>query len=144
MAALIVGGLMFMMPLTQSGLIAPLYTLPPELKEVQLELQRLQTEIDAASGMEDYKRAAELKTDRINLQAEFNLERDVWQREHELDETIEEEDIAEVVASWTGIPVARMMETEADKLLRMEDALHQRIIGQDEAVAAISDAIRRA
>jgi len=121
-----------------------LYTLPPELKEVQLELQRLQTEIDAASAVEDYKRAAELKTERINLQAQFSVQRDVWQREHQLDETIEEEDIAEVVASWTGIPVAQMMETEAEKLLRMEEALHQRIVGQDEAVAAISDAIRRA
>jgi ATP-dependent Clp protease ATP-binding subunit ClpC len=121
-----------------------LYTLPPELKAMQLELQRLQTEIDAASALENYKRAAELKTERINVQAEFNLKREMWQQEHELDETIGEEDIAEVVASWTGIPVAQMMETEAEKLLRMEDALHQRIIGQDEAVAAVSDAIRRA
>ena len=121
-----------------------LYTLPPELKATQIELQRLQTEIDAASVMEDYKRAAELKTERINIQAEFNLQREMWQQEHQLDETVEEEDIAEVVASWTGIPVAQMMETEAEKLLRMEDALHQRIIGQDEAVAAVSDAIRRA
>ena len=121
-----------------------LYTLPPELKEMQLELQRLQTEIDAASALENYKRAAELKTERINVQAEFNLQREVWQQEHELDETIGEEDIAEVVASWSGIPVAQMMETEADKLLRMEEALHQRIIGQKEAVAAVSDAIRRA
>jgi ATP-dependent Clp protease ATP-binding subunit ClpC len=121
-----------------------LYTLPPGLKEMQIELQRLQTDIDAASNVEDYKRAAELKTERINLQAEFNLQREMWQREHQLDETIEEEDIAEVVASWTGIPVAQMMETEAEKLLRMEDALRQRIIGQDEALGAISDAIRRA
>jgi ATP-dependent Clp protease ATP-binding subunit ClpC len=121
-----------------------LYTLPPELKAMQLELQRLQTEIDAASTLENYKRAAELKTERINVQAEFNLKREMWQQEHQLDETIGEEDIAEVVASWTGIPVAQMMETEAEKLLRMEDALHQRIIGQDEAVAAVSDAIRRA
>ena len=121
-----------------------LYTLPPELKEMQLELQRLQTEIDAASALENYKRAAELKTERINVQAEFNLQREVWQQEHELDETIGEEDIAEVVMSWTGIPIAQMMETEAEKLLRMEEALHQRIIGQNEAVAAVSDAIRRA
>ncbi len=121
-----------------------LYTLPPELKARQSELQRLQTEIEAASVVEDYKRAAELKTERINVQAEFNLQREMWQQEHQLDETIEEEDIAEVVASWTGIPVAQMMETEAEKLLRMEEALHQRIIGQDEAVAAVSDAIRRA
>nr|HID12327.1 AAA family ATPase [Anaerolineae bacterium] len=121
-----------------------LHTLPPDLKAMQLELQRLQTEIEAASAVEDYKRAAELKTERINLQAEFNLKREMWQQEHQLDETIEEEDIAEVVASWTGIPVAQMMETEAEKLLRMEDAMHQRIIGQDEAVAAVADAIRRA
>ena len=121
-----------------------LYTLPPELKAMQLELQRLQTEIDAASAVEDYKRAAELKTERINVQAQFNLNREMWQQEHQLDETIGEGDIAEVVASWTGIPVSQMMETEAEKLLRMEDALHERIIGQDEAVAAVSDAIRRA
>ena len=121
-----------------------LFTLPPELKAMQLELQRLQTEIDAASAVEDYKRAAELKTERINVQAEFNLQREIWQREHQIDETVGEEDIAEVVASWTGIPVAQMLETEAEKLLRMEEALHQRIIGQDEPVAAVSDAIRRA
>ncbi len=121
-----------------------LHTLPPELKKIQVALQRLQTETDAASGVEDYKLAAELKTERINLQAEFSLAREVWRRDNELDETIEEGDIAEVVASWTGIPVARMMETEAEKLLRMEEALHERIVGQNEAVEAISDAIRRA
>jgi ATP-dependent Clp protease ATP-binding subunit ClpC len=104
----------------------------------------LQTEIDAASAVENYERAAELKTERINLQAEFNLQREVWQQENQLDEMIAEEDIAQVVASWTGIPVAQMLETEAEKLLRMEEALHQRIVGQDEAVAAVSDAIRRA
>jgi ATP-dependent Clp protease ATP-binding subunit ClpC len=121
-----------------------LHTLPPELKEMHVKLQQLQTEIDAASGMEDYQRAAELKTERINLQAEFNLKREMWQQENQLDETIEEQDIAEVVATWTGIPVARMMETESEKLLRMEDAIHERIVGQEEAVAAVSDAIRRA
>lgn len=121
-----------------------LYTLPPELKAIQSELQRLQTEIEAASAVENYERAAELKTERINLQGEFNAERETWQQEHQLDETIGEDDIAEVVASWTGIPVAQMLETEAERLLRMEDALHEHVIGQDEAVAAVSDAIRRA
>jgi len=121
-----------------------LHTLPPELKDMHVRLQQLQTEIDAASNMEDYQRAAELKTERINLQAEFNLQREMWQKENQLDETIEEQDIAEVVAKWTGIPVSRMMETESEKLLRMEDAIHERIVGQEEAVAAVSDAIRRA
>jgi ATP-dependent Clp protease ATP-binding subunit ClpC len=121
-----------------------LHTLPPELKEMHIKLQHLQTEIDAASNLEDYQRAAELKTERINLQAEFNLQREMWQQENQLDETIEEKDIAEVVAKWTGIPVARMMETESEKLLRMEEAIEERIVGQEEAVAAVSDAIRRA
>jgi len=111
---------------------------------MHMELQHLQTEIDAASNMEDYQRAAELKTERINLQADFNLQREMWQQENQLDETIEEKDIAEVVANWTGIPVARMMETESDKLLRMEEAVYERIVGQKAAVAAVSDAIRRA
>jgi len=121
-----------------------LHTLPPELKEMQAELQRLQTEIEAASAVEDYERAANMKAERINLQKEFNLQYKMWQQEHQLDETIGEQDIAEVVASWTGIPVAQMLETEAEKLLRMEEALYERIIGQVEAVASISDAIRRA
>jgi ATP-dependent Clp protease ATP-binding subunit ClpC len=120
-----------------------LHTLPPELKDLRAELQRLQTEIEASSAVEDYKRAAELKTERINVQAEFNLQREMWQQENQLDETIGEEDIAEVVASWTGIPLAQMLETEAEKLLRMEEAIHQRIIGQEEAVSAVADAIRR-
>ncbi len=70
--------------------------------------------------------------------------RDQWESEHELDEVVDVNDIAEVVAQWTGIPVNQMMETEAAKLLQMEDRLHERIIGQDEAIHAISDAIRRA
>jgi len=121
-----------------------LYTLPPELKSRQAELIRLQTEIEAASAIEDYKRAAELKTERINVQAEFNLQRELWQREHQIDETVGEDDIAQVVETWTGIRVAQMLETESEKLLRMEEALHERIIGQHAAVAAVSDAIRRA
>jgi ATP-dependent Clp protease ATP-binding subunit ClpC len=120
-----------------------LHTLPPELKDLRGDLQRLQTEIEASSAVEDYKRAAELKTERINVQAEFSLQREMWQQEYQLDETIGEEDIAEVVASWTGIPVAQMLETEAEKLLRMEEAIHQRIVGQEEAVSAVADAIRR-
>jgi ATP-dependent Clp protease ATP-binding subunit ClpC len=121
-----------------------LHTLPAELKELHGQLQQLQTEIDAASALEDYQRAAELKTERINLQAEFNLGREMWRQENQLDETIEEQDIAEVVSSWTGIPLARMMETESEKLLRMEEEISRHIVGQDEAVAAVSDAIRRA
>ena len=120
-----------------------LYTLPPDLKELQAEINRLQLEEEAAHSERDYQRAMELRSQRLALEEEFRTKRERWQQEHQLDETVSEEDIAEVVASWTGIPVARMMETEAEKLLRMEEALHERIVGQDEAVAAVADAIRR-
>ncbi len=74
----------------------------------------------------------------------YNEKRAAWQQEQGLDEIVDEADIAEVIAKWTGIPVSRMMQTEAEKLLQMEARLHERIIGQDEAINAVSDAIRRA
>jgi ATP-dependent Clp protease ATP-binding subunit ClpC len=121
-----------------------LYSLPPELKAMKSELDRLQAEEDAASTARDYQRAAEIKVERLRCGEEFNEQRDQWENEHHLDDTVVDKDIAEVVAQWTGIPVAQMMETEAEKLLQMEERLHEYIIGQDEAIHAISDAIRRA
>jgi ATP-dependent Clp protease ATP-binding subunit ClpC len=121
-----------------------LYTLPAELKEMKQEIDRLQAEEEAAHVARDYERAADFKTHRLRLEDEFSAHREQWQAEHQLDEVVDEDDIAEVVAAWTGIPVAQMMETEAEKLLRMEDALHERIIGQNDAITALSDAIRRA
>ena len=121
-----------------------LYSLPPELKEMKSEIDRLAAE-EEQSGLErDYERAAEKKSEKIRLEEEFKTKRDVWEAEHELDEIVDEDDVAEVVAQWTGIPVSQMMETESDKLLHMEDRIHERIIGQHEAIVAISDAIRRA
>jgi ATP-dependent Clp protease ATP-binding subunit ClpC len=121
-----------------------LYTLPPSLKEMKQEIDRLRAEEESAGAARDYKRAADFKTQRLRQESEFAVQREQWQAEHQLDEIVDENDIAEVVAAWTGIPVAQMLETEAEKLLRMEDALHERIIGQDEAITALSDAIRRA
>ncbi len=121
-----------------------LYSLPPELKDIKSEVERLAAEEEQAGLERDYERAAEKKSERLRLESEFNEKRDKWEREHELDEVVDVNDIAEVVAQWTGIPIAQMMETESEKLLQMEDRLHERIIGQDEAIHAISDAIRRA
>ena len=121
-----------------------LYSLPPDLKAMKTELERIEAEEEQAGIERDYERAAEKKSERLRLQEEFNQLRDKWEAEHELDEVVDSDDIAEVVAMWTGIPVSQMMETEAEKLLQMEDRLHERIIGQDEAIHAISDAIRRA
>jgi ATP-dependent Clp protease ATP-binding subunit ClpC len=121
-----------------------LFTLPPDLKRMETEINRLQAEEEAAGKTRDYERAAEIKTQRLRLDQVFNKKRDEWLESHQIDETVDAEDIADVVSAWTGIPVAQVMETEAKKLLRMEEALHERIIGQDEAIHAIADAIRRA
>jgi ATP-dependent Clp protease ATP-binding subunit ClpC len=120
-----------------------LYSLPPELKALKSEIDRLTAEEEQAGVERDYERAAQKKSERLRLETEFDEMRDKWESEHELDEVVDENDIAEVIHMWTGIPVSQMMETEAEKLLQMEDRLHERIIGQDEAIHAISDAIRR-
>ncbi len=121
-----------------------LYSMPPALKEMKIELDRLEMEEEAAGAARDYERAAMFKAERIRQQGEFEALRDDWRQEHTLDEVVDVGDIAAVVASWTGIPVSEVIEDEADKLLRMEEEIHKRIIGQEQAVSAISDAIRRA
>ncbi len=121
-----------------------LYSMPSELKEMKNEIERLRATEEQAAFSGDYPAAAQYKTQRLQLQEEYDERYETWRREHTLDEVVDEHDIAEVVARWTGIPMQHMMETEAEKLLRMEDMLHKRIIGQDEAISAVSDAIRRA
>ncbi len=121
-----------------------LYSLPPDLKAMKGEIDRLAAEEEQAGLVREYERAAQKKAQRLRLEAEFNAKRDKWEAEHQLDEVVDVNDIAGVVAQWTGIPVSQMMETEAEKLLQMEARLHEHIIGQDEAIHAIADAIRRA
>lgn len=121
-----------------------LYSLPDDLKKMKSELDRLAAEEEKAGIERDYERAAKMKADRLRLQSEFSEVRDQWEAEHQLDEVVDVDDIAQVVAQWTGIPVNQMMETESEKLLHMEERLQQRIVGQEPAVKAISDAIRRA
>jgi ATP-dependent Clp protease ATP-binding subunit ClpC len=121
-----------------------LYSLPQELKDLQTEIEHSKKEEEVAGHDRDYERAATMQTQRLRLEKEFHEKRDAWEAEHELDEVVDENDVAEVVSQWTGIPMTQMLEAEAEKLLRMEERLHERIIGQDEAITVISDAIRRA
>jgi ATP-dependent Clp protease ATP-binding subunit ClpC len=121
-----------------------LYSLPDNLKSMKSEIDRMSAEEEQAGVERDYERAAQKKAERLRLEGEFKELRDRWEAEHQLDEVVDTQDIAEVVAQWTGIPVNQMMETESQKLLQMEDRIHEHIIGQDEAIRAISDAIRRA
>ena len=121
-----------------------LYSLPDELKAMKTEIDRLLKEEEQAGVERNYERAAQMKSDRLRAEEDFNKERDIWEQEHKLDEVVDVNDIAEVINQWTGIPVSQMMEDEKDKLLQMEDRLHERLIGQGEAIVAISDAIHRA
>ncbi len=121
-----------------------LYSLPADLKELKTEIDRLLAEEEQSGNERDYERAAEMKATRLRLEDEFRAKRDAWESEHQLDDVVDEHDIAEVVGQWTGIPVTQMMETEAEKLLQMEDRLHEQIVGQDAAIHALADAIRRA
>ncbi len=121
-----------------------LYSLPPDLKALKSEIDRLAAEEEQAGLVREYERAAQKKAERLRTEEKFSHDRDAWEGEHQLDEVVDVNDIAEVISQWTGIPMTQMMETEATKLLNMEDRLHEHIIGQHEAIHAISDAIRRA
>ena len=121
-----------------------LYSMPQELKEMKLELERLQIEMEQAALSQDFELAANVKMKVIRAEENYEAAIETWQRENTLDEVVEENDIAEVLSQWTGIPIYDMLQTESEKLLRMEEVLHERIIGQDPAVEAVSDAIRRA
>ena len=121
-----------------------LYTMPDDLKALRDRLNRLSAEEEAAWAARDYERAASFKVDRIKLQQDYEDARVQWRNEKGLDEVVSAEDIAQVVAAWTGIPVTSLLEEEAQKLLRMEDELGKRVIGQTEAIAVLADALRRA
>ncbi len=121
-----------------------LYSMPAGLKQDKAEIDRLAAEEEQAGIERDYERAAKKKAERLRLEVEFHAKRDRWESEHQLDGKVDEDDIAQVIAQWTGIPVSQMMESETAKLLKMEERLHERIIGQEEPIHAVADAIRRA
>jgi ATP-dependent Clp protease ATP-binding subunit ClpC len=118
---------------------------PPDLRELDKKLRELTTAGEAAVKDRDFEKAAAVRTETDAVQKEFHDKREAWLKEKGLENiTIGEDEIAQVVSSWTGIPVTKMMEEEMTKLLRMEEVLHERIIGQDDAVLAVSEAVRRA
>ena len=119
-------------------------SLPDHLKTMEKQLQELQNEEEAAAQRGEYEKAAEIKVERLRLEQIAVEEKEQWFKDMKLDKVVDEQGIAALVSNWTGIPVTRLMEGEAKRLLHMEEHLHQRIIGQDEAVIAVSEAIRRA
>ncbi len=121
------------------------YTAPPDLKEMEDKLEGIRQEKEAAVRGQEFEQAAQLRDKEQQFRAKLNELKKDWEKKKVVSDQVlvGEEDIAHIVASWTGIPVVRLAEEESAKLLRMEEILHQRVIGQHEAVQAISRAIRR-
>jgi len=113
--------------------------MPPELKEIKKKIADLKKEAeDNPQLSKDLLKKASL------LEKELDEKKKKWMEEKKLSDTMEEEDIAEIVSEWTGIPVTKMLEEDREKLIHLEEKIHERIVNQDEAVVAIADAIRRA
>jgi len=127
-----------------AGLRVALYTMPEPLRTAKRRLSQLKAEEDTTFSATDYARSAEIKSERLKMAAQYESDRTAWSKSAGLDEVVDAADIAGVVARWTGIPVNTMLQGETAKLLRMEEELHRRIVGQDEAIAAVADALRRA
>ena len=121
-----------------------LFSMPPYLKKLRESIDQLALEEQAAGLSRDYERAADCKMQRIQIEEEYTRAHSGWRQENTLDELVTADNVAQVVEQWTGIPVQSMLETESEKLLRMEEVLKERVIGQEKAVVALSDAIRRA
>jgi ATP-dependent Clp protease ATP-binding subunit ClpC len=121
------------------------YTAPPNLKELEQKLEEVRKEKDAAVQSQEFEKAASLRDSEQRLREELEKTKDVWKEKQGKENTeVTPEDIAQVVSSWTGVPVSKLAEEETERLLKMEEILHDRVIGQSEAVTAISKAIRRA
>ena len=120
-------------------------TAPPDVREQEKRLEALQIEKKEAVSHQDFEKAAALRDQERNLHKEIEEKRAEWTRSQtNARDVVTEEDIAQVVSQWTGIPVSRMTEQEAQRLIRLEETLHQRLVGQEEAVSAVARAIRRA
>ncbi len=119
------------------------YSMPDKLKEMEKKLERLNAEGKAAVDMRNYEKAAELRDASEKLQGEYKQKRREWMEQRGIDDKVTADDIAHIISSWTGIPVSRMLESEMDKLLKMEERIHHRLVDQEDAVVAVSDAIRR-
>jgi ATP-dependent Clp protease ATP-binding subunit ClpC len=118
---------------------------PPDMKEVEIKLSKIRKEKESTVKSQEFEKAAQLRDKEKKLEVELQKMKEKWETGRRVNKVgVTEEDIAEIVSSWTGIPIFSLKEEEAQKLLRMEEELHKRIIGQNEAIISISKAIRRA
>ena len=116
---------------------------PSEIRAMAAELRQIKADEQAAAERQDFQTGARLKADRLLKEEAYSRARAAWLEGEKIETTVGERDIAGLVAAWTGVPVAHMLEGEASRMLHMEDILHQRMVNQEEAVKSVSEAIRR-
>lgn len=116
---------------------------PQSLKDNEQIIRQLQIQEEAAAQRGQFEQAAQLKQRNIQLQENYDSELENWKKEKEIRDEVVEKDIEQLVSEWTGIPVSKMLEGESIRLIRMEDELHEKVVGQHKAITALSDAIRR-
>lgn len=121
------------------------YTVPPNLKDLEQKLEEVRKEKDAAVQSQEFEKAASLRDSEQRLREQLETTKNEWkEKQGQEDSQVTVEDIASIVSIWTGVPVSKLTKDESERLLNLEDVLHDRVIGQGEAVKAVSKAIRRA
>ena len=121
------------------------YTTPPDMKELEAKIQQLNKEKEEAIAHQNFERAAQIRDEERAIRADMEAQRKAWEDSRSTAQRqVGAEEVAQIVASWTHIPVTQLTQDESDRLLHLEETLHQRVVGQDEAVSAVSRAIRRA
>jgi ATP-dependent Clp protease ATP-binding subunit ClpC len=120
------------------------FSAPPDLKKLEKELTNIETEKEAAISCQDFEQAAILRDKERTIANEIDSKQKAWKQKDKENLVVTEDDIAETVSTWTGIPLNKIAKTESDKLLHLEDELHKRIVSQEEAVTAVAKAVRRA
>ena len=119
-------------------------SMPGGLKDKEMQVRQLENEEEASAQRGDYQHAAELRSEKLRIQEEYDREKAELVEDKSSDMVVDANDIAELIASWTRIPVDRLLEAEAEKLLHMEERIHERVIGQEVPIRAVADAVRRA
>lgn len=120
------------------------FSIPPDVKEVEKELEGLRAEKEAAIAAQEFEKAAELRDKEQRIRESFENRQREWKQRGNERIVVTEDDIAHIVATWTGIPVKKLAQEESERLLRLEETLHSRVIGQHQAVQAVAKAVRRA
>lgn len=120
------------------------FTAPDDLQDLEGKIKDIEAEKEAAVNSQDFESAAKLRDKQKEIQSDLEKKKDQWARDNErTNSVVLPEDIAQIVSMWTGVPVVQLKEEESQRLLKLEDTMHNRIVGQEEAVTAIAKAIRR-